>query len=103
MKTIRVLSEVIEDALEFAEERIDEAMDIKADSPEAARVLGDFAESVMDWVTNVHTVVAKIISDYRKTNGEPPEAMMYVYNYLHKKHIDHAAKVRAMYQMYRDD
>ena len=103
MKTIRVLSEVIENALEFAEDRIDDAMDIKADSPEAARVLGDFAESIMDWVTNVHAATTKIITDYRKANGEPPEPMMNVYDYLHKKHIDHAAKVRAMYQMFRDD
>ena len=105
MKIIKMLSEVIEDALEFAESRIDEASESKAEFPEypeAARALSEFSENVMDNINSLHSVVTKIIADYRKTKGEPPEPMMYVYNYLHKKHIDNAARVRAMQQMYRD-
>ena len=44
----------------------------------------------------------KIIEDYRKNNGEPPAAMMAVYEYIHQKHIDNLAEARRYQEVFRD-
>ena len=54
-------------------------------------------------MSSLHSIVTKTISDYRKEHGEPPAPMMAVYDYLHKKHIDNAARVKAMQQMYKEN
>ena len=50
----------------------------------------------------LHTQVTLIIEDYRKKNGEPPEAMKVLYNILHRKHIEHAAAVKGMLALYKE-
>lgn len=44
----------------------------------------------------------KIIEDYRKNNGEPPAAMMAVYENIHQKHIDNLAEARRYQEVFRD-
>ena len=41
----------------------------------------------MGHVNLLHTQVVAIIEEYRKKNGEPPEAMKTLYDILHRKHI----------------
>ena len=40
--------------------------------------------------------------EYRKKNGEPPEAMKTLYEILHRKHIEHAAAVKGMLALYKE-
>ena len=47
------------------------------------------------------TTVARIIAQYRKENGEPPTAMLAVYDYLHEKQIERAKEVKDYQAMYR--
>ena len=47
-----------------------------------------------------HNEVVKHINSYRAENGEPPEKMMFLYEYLHKKHIECATEIRVMQEMY---
>ena len=42
------------------------------------------------------------ISQYRKEKGEPPAAMMAVYEYLHKQQIGKAAEAKAMQSLYQE-
>ena len=49
----------------------------------------------------LHTEVVKIIENYRKTKGEPPKEMQWVYDYLHKQHIDDLAEVKRYLEMYK--
>ena len=51
---------------------------------------------------NLHALVVQIIDQYHRTNGEPPPAMQAVYDYLHAKHIDKAAQVKAKIAMYKN-
>ena len=50
----------------------------------------------------LHTETVKMIEDYRRNKGDPPPEMMAVYNYLHDKHMEHAAEVKAAQALYRE-
>ena len=102
MKVIKMLSEKIESTLNCAEDNIKDAIEYKDEYPEVASTLFSLSEIEMKNMTMLHTIVSKVIMEYRKTNGEPPEPMMAVYDYLHKRHIDHAAKIKAMQAMYKE-
>ena len=102
MKVIKMLSEMIEDTIECAEDYVKAAIEWKEEYPDVAKGLIALSENEMSNMSSLHSIVTKVIADYRKENGDPPEPMMAVYDYLHKKHIDSAAKVRAMQQMYKE-
>ena len=96
---------MIEDTIDCAEDYIKAAMEYKSEYPEypeVAKTLAMLSENEMSNMNSLHSVVTKVISEYRKTNGEPPAPMMAVYDYLHKRYIDHAAQVKAMQAMYKE-
>lgn len=98
-----MLSEMIEGTIENAEDYIESAIEIKDEFPDVAKTLASISENEMTNMSSLHSIVTKTISDYRKEHGEPPAPMMAVYDYLHKKHIDNAARVKAMQQMYKEN
>ena len=52
-------------------------------------------------VTKLHDEVTRLISDVRQRDGEPPAAMMAIYDYEHQKQIKKAAKIKQMIADYR--
>ena len=50
----------------------------------------------------IHNEVVKIIEEHRKNHGEPPAAMMAVYDYLHKRSIDKLAEARQYQDIFRN-
>ena len=102
MKVIEMLSEKIEKTIDSAEEYITEAAKYKVEFPEVAKALSNLSEIEMSNMSALHSTVVNVITAYRKQNGEPPAPMIAVYDYLHKKHIDHAAKVKAMQSLYKE-
>ena len=102
MRIIKKLSEYIEEELEDSEKYILKAMEYKEDWPEVASTLYVLSLEEMKHMQLLHDQVAKIIENYRKEKGEPPEAMMAIYEYLHKKFIHKSKEIKIMQNMYNE-
>ena len=92
---------MIEDELEGAEDYIKCALEHKEDNPELAKLFSQLSNEEMDHMSRLHKAVVTLIEDYRAKQGEPPPEMMAVYEYLHKKHIDKAAQIKVMQEMFK--
>ena len=101
MKIIQKLSEKIEDELNDAECYARMALEYRDEYPELARISNNLSAQELDHMNALHAVVVQIIDQYRRTHGDPPAEMQAVYDYLHKRHIDHTAEVGVLRSMYK--
>lgn len=103
MKIIEKLSRMIEEEIGDAEKYIRCAINYKEDKDMqgVADLFFRLSNEEMNHMTLLHNQVVAIIENYRKTNGEPPEYMLMLYDILHRKHIDDAATVKALISMYK--
>ena len=101
MEIIRKLAEMISEEIEDAEKYITCALNKKEESPALADTFYKLSLEEMNHMSMLHEQVMRIIDIYRRDKGDPPPAMMAVYEYLHGKHIEAAASVRAKQAMYK--
>ena len=102
MKLIEILSEKITEEIHDAKSYAEMAMENRENYPELAQTLYDLSLEEMNHMARLHTAVAGIIEKYRKEKGEPPADMQAVYNYLHKKQIEKAARVKNLQGMFKN-
>lgn len=100
MKIIKCLSEDIEATLDAAEDCIKQAIMCKEEYPVASRAFYNKSTVLMDSIKLSHDAVITLIEDYKKTKGEPPAPMMAIYNYMHERHINKAAAIKNLQDMY---
>ena len=103
MKIIKELSEMIDEELDGAENYAKLAVHYKAEHPSLAAVYYEISTQEMRHVTMLHDEVTKIIKAHREEHGEPPAAMMAVYDWEHKKQIEKANRVKMMQGQYRGE
>ena len=100
MKLIECLSELIEDEIDDAEKYIDLASKWKTEQPETADLFYELSKEEMGHMEKLHAEVVELIEQYRAEHGDPPKEMMFVYNYLHQRHIKDATKVKSKQALY---
>ena len=101
MELIKRISEQIDEELEDAEKYAKCALKHRDEHPALARVYHELSLEEMRHVDMLHAEVVKIIDEHRKTHGEPPAVMKYVYEYLHEKQIEEANEVKMYQSQYR--
>ena len=101
MKIIKKISEMIMDEAEGAECYAKKALMYKDERPALAKIFYNLANEELGHVNILHNAVVELIEEYRAKEGEPPESMKAVYDYLHEKQIEEVAEVRTMLAEYR--
>lgn len=101
MKIIEKVSDMIQEEIADAEKYIRCALMHKEDFPALAETFYKLSGEEITHMNMLHERVTEIIADYRREHGEPPAAMMAVYDYLHRKQIDKVADVKTLWSMYK--
>ena len=102
MKIIQIMSERIEEELEDSEAYIKLAMEYKEEFPQIAKTFYELSLEEMRHMEMLHLQVAALIEKHRKEHGEPPAAMLAVYEYLHKKDIEKATKIKFYQNQFKE-
>jgi hypothetical protein len=101
MKIIKMLEELIEEEVHDVKKYAKLAVEYKDEHPALAQVFYNLSVQEDGHQAELHNEVVKIIEAHRRTHGEPPPAMMAVYEYVHQKHIDKLAEARTYQDMYK--
>ena len=102
MVVIKRISEKISDELEDACEYAKLALEYRDERRSLGDTFYQLATDEMRHQNVLHNEVVKVIDEYRRTNGDPPEAMQAVYDYLHEQAIEKAEKVKRYLAMYKE-
>ena len=101
MKIIEYYTDKIAEEIKDAKNYAMKALEFRDIDRDQAKTLHDLSVEEMDHMNRLHGLVTGIIDNYRKTNGEPPADMMARYEYIHKKAIEKAAKVKTLQDMFK--
>ena len=102
MKIIEQLCDKISAEISSAEEYAKCALAYKIERPSLAETLYQIANEKINHMKLLHGQVVAIIEEYRKEKGEPPETMKALYEFLHRRHIEHAAAVKGILMLYKE-
>lgn len=101
MTKIKMLCEMIDEELDGAKEYACDAVKLKTTDTTLAATLYNISTQEMEHVTRLHSEVSRLIEAYRKEHGEPPVAMLAIYDYLHGKQIERANEIKVLQGQYK--
>lgn len=96
-KLVKMIDEELHDAKKYAEC----ALKMREEHPSLAAVFYTLSTEEMRHMSILHQEVVKIIDAYRKEHGDPPPAMLAIWEYKHEEHIDEAEEVNVLQGMYK--
>ena len=101
MKIIEKLSENIEDEIDDSKKYIKMALHNKEEHPELSGVFYELSVAEMGHMEMLHKQVTQLINKYKAEHGEPPAAMLAVYNFLHNKQIEKVAEIKVLQEQFK--
>ena len=101
MKIIKELEELIEDEIHDVKKYAKMAAEVKDEYPGLAQTLFSISTQEETHQAALHAEVVKIIQEHRKTKGEPPAAMMAVYEFIHNRHVEKIAEAKRYQDLYK--
>ena len=102
MKIIRTLEEMIEDEIHDIKKYAKMADAVRNEHPALAQVLFSISTQEDSHQKALHAEVVKIVEEYRRKNGDPPAAMLAVYEYMHERHVEKLEEAHRYQEMYRN-
>ena len=102
MKLIKELEEMIEDEIHDIKKYAQKAAELKDQHPSLAQTLYSISVQEDSHQAAIHAEVVKLTEEHKREHGEPPAAMMAVYDYLHKRHIEELAEARRYQDIYKN-
>lgn len=102
MNVMTLLMERIDDELQDACDYAKLALEYRATDPETARLFARLSGEETTHATALHDCVLGHMEAYRQKGLEVPEGMMAVYECLHERQIEKAARVQLLQKMYRE-
>ena len=101
MKIIELLSEHIEYELEDACTYANLALEYKESDPEVAALFYKLSGEEMTHMDALHKRVVSSIEKYKQKNGEAPDGMKALYDFMHKRQIAQAEKFTNLQNLFR--
>lgn len=101
MKKIANIVKEMREEISGAEHYAKQATKYKEDDKSLADVYIAIANQELEHVDRLHTQVARIIQAYRAEKGNPPEAMMAVWNFEHEDMMEKVSRIKALIEMYK--
>lgn len=96
---MRVIKEIIDDMmaeLSDAKHRIKRAAELKPLYPEISRRESEIAAQELTHAEMDHNSITELISEFKRTKGDPPAYMLEFWNLEHNRYIEKYAQVRCM-------
>lgn len=101
MLIIKKLSKMIKEEINDAGKYADCALNHKESDKVLADVFYQLATEELEHMEKLHAQVVRLIESYKKENGEPPETMKVLYNYIHEEEIEAVKEVRVKLGLYK--
>ena len=101
MTIIKELQEQIDEELRDSEKYIRCALKKRDEDKNVADTYYLLSQEEMAHAEKLHKLVVDKIEEYKRTEGEPPAEMMFLYNYLHEREIEKMKDIKVMWSLYK--
>ena len=102
MKELKMFSEYIDEELNDAEKYAKNALEWKEKNRNAANMFADLASQELNHAHMLHQQAVRMIGERKERGTDVPEIMQQIWDFEHKKQIDHKARVKMMLSMYQE-
>lgn len=99
-----LIKDVIKDMkcdLKYAQKNIQKAIRYKMDNPMLAEEYYKRSVGNIDDMMGLHDDVVKIITDYRKTKGDPPRIMTEMWDFSHEDLMEDVVEIKQYQEHYK--
>lgn len=101
MKIIKKIVKMIDEELGDAKKYAECALKEKDGNPALANLFYTLSLEEMKHMNMLHGEVVKLIEAHKREKGEPPAAMLAVWEYKHEEHIEAAEEVSVLQGMFK--